>query len=144
MRELKGHTGKLRAVVFSPDGSRLATAGDAGVTKLWDVSSGEELATIRQPDADSTRSADQRRVGRLAFSPDGKLLATATRRIRLWDASTAAEVPFPDGLGESRDLTMAFTPDGALLIVTRTSSIVHSPHLGGKTLAWNRKANKFE
>jgi hypothetical protein len=34
MRELKGRIGKLRAVAYSPDGSRLAAAGEGGVTKL--------------------------------------------------------------------------------------------------------------
>jgi len=64
MRVLKGHTGKLQAVVYSPDGSKIATAGDAGVTKLWDVATGRELATIRQPDADSAMRADEKRVSR--------------------------------------------------------------------------------
>jgi WD40 repeat protein len=101
MRVLKGHTGKLRAVVYSPDGAKLATAGDAGVTKLWDVATGRELATIRQPDTNQTMRADEKRVSRLAFSRDGKLLATGTWRVRLWEVGTASEVPFPDELRES-------------------------------------------
>src|SRR5262245_694363 len=116
MRVLKGRAGKLRAVAYSPDGSRLAAAGDAGVTKLWDVATGRELAAIRQPDADASSPMDKRRVNRLAFSPDSKLLATATQRIRLWDVNTASEVPFPDDPGESKYLAMAFTPDGKRLI----------------------------
>ena len=35
---LAGHTGAVRAVAFSPDGARLATASDAGTAKLWAVS----------------------------------------------------------------------------------------------------------
>src|SRR5262245_45308306 len=142
MRVLKGHTGRLRAVVYSPDGKLRATAGDAGVTKLWDVATGRELATIRQPDADAARLAGEKRVGRLAFSHDGKLLATATRRIRLWDVETAREVPFPEELGQSYNLAMAFTPDKALLVITRSGCLGQtSPY--GKVLTWDQKTGKI-
>jgi WD40 repeat protein len=144
MRVLKGHTGKLRAVVFSPDGSKLATAGDAGVTKLWDAASGRELATIHQPDTESIRRADEKRVGRLAFSRDGKLLVTATQFVRVWAVDTAAAVPFPDGLGESNGLAMAFTPNDALLVITRTWSIDEDDSLSGKILTWDRRSGKIK
>jgi WD40 repeat protein len=144
MRVLKGHTGKLRAVVYSPDGSKLATAGDAGVTKLWDVATGREVATIRQPDTDAARRADEKRVSRLAFSHDGKLLATGTRRIRLWDVGTASEVSFPDELGESSP-PMAFTPDDAFLVLAQGLGIYGQPRRFESTiLAWDRKTGKIE
>src|SRR5262245_46606042 len=138
MRVLKGHTGKLRAVVYSPDGSRLATAGDAGVTKLWDVATGRELATIHEPDADQASRADEKRVGHLAFSRDGKLLATGTRRVRVWDVETAREVPFPDGPGESSP-PMVFTPDDAYLVLARGWSYGVAPRFESTVLAWDRR-----
>ena len=95
MRVLQGHRGKLRAVVYSPDGAKLATAGDAGVTKLWDVATGRELASIPQPEA------RKQRVGHLAFTPDGRLLATATEFVRVWDLDTLDEVATPAGIGAS-------------------------------------------
>src|SRR5690242_20173767 len=103
MRVLKGHAGKLRAVAYSPDGRLLATAGDAGVTKLWEVATGRELATIRPPTL--------RRVHDLAFSPDGALLTVAARRVHVWDVGTASEVPLPEGLGKGHHLRVTFTPD---------------------------------
>jgi WD40 repeat protein len=142
MRELKGRIGKLRAVAYSPDGSRLAAAGEAGVTKLWDVVSGRELAVMHEPGVDGRSPMDRRRVNRLAFSPDGKLLATATQFVRLWDASTGKEVPFPDEVGESRYLGIVFTPDGKRLIVTRSGKVGQqgAPYV----LAWNRRTKKIE
>src|SRR5205085_1985198 len=111
MRDLKGHKGKLRSAVYSPDGTRLASAGDDSLTTLCDAATGRELATLHQPEA-------KQRVRYIAFSPDGKLLATATGRVRVWDLDTLSEVPFPD-LGETHEgLALAFTPDGALLVVT--------------------------
>jgi WD40 repeat protein len=159
MRVLKGHTGKLRAVVYSPDGSKLATAGDAGITKLWDVATGRELATIRQPDTAATRSADEKRVSHLAFSRDGKLLATGTGggwvqrgRIRLWEVpsakpegvETARELPFLDELRESSP-PMEFTPDDAVLILAQGWGIYGQPRRFASTiLAWDRKTGKIE
>jgi WD40 repeat protein len=142
MRVLKGLTGKLRAVAYSPDGSRIAAAGDNGVTKLWDAASGRELATIRQPDADSASRADEKRVGWLAFSPDGKLLATATRRVWLWDGETGGAVPFPDGPGESSP-PMVFTPDGAYLVHGQGWVYGQPRRFPSTVLAWERRTGKI-
>jgi WD40 repeat protein len=129
MRILKGHRGQLRAVVYSPDGSKLATAGDDEQTKLWDVASGRELATIRQP------GKGRQIVYALAFSPDGKLLATATEDVRVWDVNTLAEVPLPGRPRWGSGLAVAFTPDGSLLLITRTYS-----REGSTLVAWDRSA----
>jgi WD40 repeat protein/serine/threonine protein kinase len=53
---------------FSPDGTRLATAGLDGTIKFWDAETGEELLTL-ESGAPATR---------IAFSPDGTLLASVS------------------------------------------------------------------
>src|SRR5262245_23261992 len=63
------HGRRCKAVSFSPDGRWLATAGGGGKSdvKLWDVQSGDEIASW-EAHPEETRS--------VVFSPNGQLLAT--------------------------------------------------------------------
>ena len=81
LRTLKGTGGS--SLVFSPDGKTLASnSRDDGQVKLWDVKSGEELATLKVGKSHS----------RLAFSPDGKTLAVAQyKEVILLDVETRKE-----------------------------------------------------
>jgi WD40 repeat protein len=75
---LKGHTGPIYSVVFSPDGKTLATGSRDKTIKLWDAQSGQERATLKGHTHD---------VWSVVFSPDGKTLASGSqdKTIKLWD-----------------------------------------------------------
>jgi WD40 repeat protein len=79
---LKGHTGPVLAVAFSPDGKALASAAELpnrpAEVKLWDVPGGKELASLRGHGG---------RAWSVAFSPDGRRLATAGDSLLLWDVT---------------------------------------------------------
>src|SRR5262245_32208763 len=73
---------RVYAVEFSPDGSRLASAGEDGVLSIWDTSTGSRLRRI----ADD----HQKEIWALAFLPDGKRVATASLdgSAAVWDVES--------------------------------------------------------
>src|SRR5207245_1280824 len=80
---LKGHTGQVWGVTFSPDGKTLATSGADGTIKLWNVALKQEVATLRGHTGP---------VESVAFSPDGKTLASVgDTTVRLWRAASFEE-----------------------------------------------------
>ena len=73
----------VNAIAFAPDGRRLATVGDDGSVRIWDVATAETLMTLK---------GHTRRVTSVAFSPDGECLASAApdSSIRIWSAQDRA------------------------------------------------------
>jgi WD40 repeat protein/transcriptional regulator with XRE-family HTH domain len=83
-RVLRGHRWRVNGVGWSPDGSRLVSSGSDSAIRLWDPTDGNCLQVLGDPD-----NRDTLFYG-VAFSPDGKLLATGTflRGALVWDLST--------------------------------------------------------
>lgn len=113
------HSADVRSVAFSPDSARLAAASFDQAVNVWDVASGQLLASA---------PGHTRPVGNVALSPDGGAILAGSYdgTLRLWDlagddAHPAFEVP--QGVGAANDsVTIAsFSPDG-----TRVASIYSS------------------
>jgi WD40 repeat protein/serine/threonine protein kinase len=107
IRTFKGPRSEVNVVAFSPNGERLANSLDQTV-KVWDVASGQLILTL------DTRHADY--VLSVAFSPDGKRLATASKdqTVKLWDAVTGQELRTLKGHTEGVQ-SVVFSPDGKRL-----------------------------
>jgi WD40 repeat protein len=148
---LTDHGSFMRAVALRPDGKVLVSGSHAAI-RLWDAATGQPLKAVSDgrgaelarfsPDGKRLVTAQpaqlrdaatgqpvgqplQRRwpLSALAFSRDGRLLATADGRlgantqpegdVRLWDAATGA--PRDDPLPQPLVTALEFSPDGKLL-----------------------------
>ncbi len=116
---LSGHYRLDTGVVFSPDGATLAVAsfnnggaipGTAPkwMVKLWDVATRRASATF----------SDDGYAGKVAFSPDGKLLVVSTdvvQLIRMTDRRVTDSFPGANAI---------FSPDGKLVALSTEGSVV--------------------
>ncbi len=104
---------------YSPDGTRIATANQDGTIRLYDAASGAEQLVISAY------------AGRIAFSPDGRLIASSGGQGRLtmavwtvavWDAFTGRErLAFHDF--NTYVGGVKFSPDGTLLAAAGDTSL---------------------
>ncbi|KAL5634823.1 hypothetical protein ACGC1H_002752 [Rhizoctonia solani] len=81
---LEGHTGLIASVVFSPDGSRIISAGTDGLVCTWDARQ-HNFA----PKSISTHTSP---ILLAKFSPDGQYFVSGSEdgSLRIWDSHTGA------------------------------------------------------
>lgn len=104
-----GHTGWVRCVTYSPDGTLIASGSDDKSIKIWDAKTGLEIASLL---------GHSEWVERVLFSPDSARIASASHdgTIKVWDVANQSEIATlkahsaDDAI--SRVYDAAFSPDG--------------------------------
>lgn len=111
----------VRAVAVSPDG-KVVAAGRGNQVHLFDGKKGDHLKTLLDPalktaDGQPAKAAHVSLVESVAYSPDGKTLATGSfGELTLWDAERGEPKHRIGGFAD-RVTALAFSPDGKLLAV---------------------------
>jgi WD40 repeat protein len=101
------HAATVYSAAFSPDASRVVTAGSDKAARVWDAVSGKELFALRHAAP----------VHYAAFSPDGRRVVTAgtDKAARVWDATSGEELLALTGHTDGVWFA-AYSPDGSRIV----------------------------
>jgi len=104
---LRGHTGAVGSVAFSPDGKRIVSCG-GGVMKIWDATIDTTVMALR---------GHRDHVRQVTFSADGKRILSGGHdgTIKIWDASSGIEKTTILA-HDSWIYSVVFSPDGKRIV----------------------------
>jgi len=119
------HLSPYLSPVWSPDGKLIATAASDNTVQVWSAVSGRLIHTLQGHTA---------RIDRIAWSPDGKWIASGSngdKTVRLWDAASGKQLHSFD---VDNCIGLAFSPDGQSLASTT----------GGDTRTWDMATKELQ
>jgi WD40 repeat protein len=149
----KGHTKQINALAWSPDGYYLASAGDDGVIRLWEVARGKLWKALHFSLIGKLLGANPK-LNALAWSSDGSHLASVgdDATIRLWEVAHGKLVQtIKNPYSSSSPMKdVAWSPDGVYLAtagafayvwdrhnIDRPSGLLYDKIAGAYAVAWS-------
>jgi WD40 repeat protein len=121
------HVAGVAAVCYSPDGTKLASAGGDGAVRIWTISETGQPVPLAKFDGQAKpgTASGFSPLSAASFSADGRFVASAGADavVRVWDIQTQAEVR---GLRGHTDWAtcVAFGPDGRILVSGGADKVV--------------------
>src|SRR5258706_162515 len=108
--EWTGHTGAVRSMCYSRDGTHVVTGSDDKTIRIWDAESGTAVGHPLEGHTSWVRS--------IAYSPDGRQIISGSddHTIRIWDAENGTAVGNPLEGHTDQVSSVAYSPDGRHII----------------------------
>jgi WD40 repeat protein len=133
MALLKGHTGVVRALGFSADGSMLISGSGDNTAIIWDTGL-KSAVRVREPKLLHRLEGHKADIFGAAFSPDGRRVVTGSydKDLRLWRVSDGGQIALMAGHGD-KVMSLAFAPDGKIA----------SGDIGGTILLWDGRSGRL-
>ncbi|KAF8967493.1 hypothetical protein BDZ97DRAFT_524061 [Flammula alnicola] len=111
LQQLRGHKLPVRAVAFSPDGSKIASGSDDATIRVWDSYTGNEIIPPLGGHSGGILS--------VALSDTRVVSAATDGTIRVWDIITGKEILGLLPIGGRRSyavISVALSPDGSKIV----------------------------
>ncbi|MDQ3652887.1 MAG: WD40 repeat domain-containing protein [Acidobacteriota bacterium] len=131
---MNGHSGAVNNAAFSPDGKRVVTASADGTARIWDATTGKQVGEELRERSETGDSSTSKPVNSAAFSPDGRLIVTASDdyKARVWDASSGERLVTLSG-HKKPVRSAAFNSEGTLIVTSSED---------GRARIWDARSGK--